>query len=84
MTGYNIEIPDTYYGYDRRCPYHIDSDAIGICDICGNEVYEEEEYNYTEQGITHNICEQAVFKEFIRRYNRRLDYKPKKFRIERY
>ena len=42
----DIELTDSYYSYDRRCPLYIERDSVGICEICEDDIYENEHYEY--------------------------------------
>lgn len=80
----NIESTDSYYSYDRRCPLYIERDIIGICDICGEEIFENEHCEYKGiYSMVHIDCKREQLREFISKYNNRTGHEPKRFRIVR-
>ena len=81
----NVELTDGYYSYDRRCPLYIERDIIGICDICGEDIYENEHCEYKSiYNMVHTDCKREQLREFIGKYNARSDYEPKRFKITRW
>ena len=84
MTYRDIELTDERYSYDHRCPHYIDYDVIGTCDICGDEVYNNEDYEYKSiYSVIHISCKREQLREFISKYNNRIGHEPKRFRMVR-
>lgn len=57
---------------------------IGICNICGNEIYNSDNYDYNGvYSMVHNSCKREQLRTFINKYNNRTGHEPKRFKVVR-
>jgi len=77
FAGMNIELTDRWHSCDCRNPHHRDKNIIGICKICKDYIYNDENHKY----ITHTKCSHDKIMNNLKRYMIHKKYKPQKYRF---